>query len=293
MSRPTSLGDFKRLGAKKMGISPVRAKVIHDERKKNDMRREVGLADWVRRRHFDFDSKPPATIHTLPLPRLEDRPAIPAEHSRKRNWESTQPSIYPTRVHEINNGRYSSRCTYTHYTYCHEIECWGAIVGRYLYYRINTANGVRSGTVKAFRGWAWKLDANGICMARGKADYHPEASDLLLGITPSEMASRGRENRDRRIAADKAARQQKRLDEQNKRHMERAVKTLRVTLDDARRAGNCLAGTMRFCKDRLGVVVSRSNPYQSVSASELLATGDPSATRAVYAAYQRETTVSI
>lgn len=280
--RPETLSDFRKLGKKRLrGVTPEAAKAKHDARRKIDHRMPASLSWWIRNRSPFSNARLPV-IHTLPRPIEHDYPKIPSQHSRKQNWNAPKTSLMPTRVLEINEGRYSSRCTYTHYTYTHMIECWGAIVGRYLVYRIDTSSGVKQGEVKAFRGWAWKIDDNGLCMARGKADYHPSADDLLNGMTAGEMAHRARENHQRRIAADR-----------EKKHEQRALATTRVTLHDARIAGNCLAGTVRFCQDRLGVRVRSDDPYQTVSAAELLATGDPSAARAVYAAYRRETLVSI
>ena len=279
-TRPTTLSEFRKLGKKRLrGVTPEAAKAKHDARQRGDHRSAVGLANWVRLRHFDYNTKPPA-IHTLPL--TADRPDIPQRHSRKKNWNLPESSIYPTRVAEINEGRYSSRVTYTHWTYTHEIECFGVIVGRYLVWRIDTIAGVKTGKLKAFRGWMWKIDANGVCMTRGKADYHPDADELLQGITSSEIAHRARENHQRRVSADR-----------EKKLMYHTLRLSRVTMHDAAIAGNCLAGTVRFCQARLGVRVRSTNPYQSVSAADLLATNDPSAARAVYAAYMRETMVSI
>lgn len=278
--RPETISDFRKIGKRKLGsTTPEQAKAKHDARQKIDHRQPRSLSWWIRnRRPYSGDRR--GAIHTLPLPSA--RPEVATAHNRKKNWNPCEPSLFSTDVDAINHGRYSSRCTYTHYTYTHKIECWGALVGRYLYYRIDTVAGVKVGTVKPVRGWEWKIDANGICLTNGKADYHPSADNLLNGMSALAMARVARENHQRRVVAD-------RQEKQFRRNMQLS----RVTLHDARMAGNCLAGTVRFCQSKLGVRVRSENPYQSVSAADLLATGDPSAARAVQAAYDRETLVCI
>ena len=72
------------------------------------------------------------------------------------------------------------------------------------------------------------------------------------------------------------------------------LKTTRVHMCDSRRAGNCAAGTVTF-GERLGIRREEYNGLNSpgVSAALLVRTGDHRAKAAAFAAWERETLVSI
>jgi hypothetical protein len=96
--------------------------------------------------------------------------------------------------------------------------------------------GRRSGTLPALPGWSWSQDAEGICLRRGGGDYHPDALDLLSGVSTStladyaDLAAAERAEADRKSAAAAAE-----------------VAGVWVCWRDARRSGHCAAGVRQWC----------------------------------------------
>ena len=79
-------------------------------------------------------------------------------------------------------------------------------------------------------------------------------------------------------------------------HIEAEVEKSVVLLEDSRRAGNCVEGSLQFAERRLGLpreAVLAGQWFVSVPGCRLLATGDRRAEMAVRAAFQRETTIAI
>ncbi|MDE2020512.1 MAG: hypothetical protein KGJ13_09275 [Patescibacteria group bacterium] len=71
-----------------------------------------------------------------------------------------------------------------------------------------------------------------------------------------------------------------------------------MTLEDSRRAGNCVEGTLAWCERTLGLTrqeILDGGYLFSLPAAQILAAngGQPGVERAVKAAWVRETTVSI
>jgi hypothetical protein len=143
-------------------------------------------------------------------------------------------------------------------------------------------------------GLRWELDNEGalLCRVSDGLDYHPSLEDLrsptLSVCVRHGLAEAAKRRRDAR----KLAREQAKYD----RLISKAAATTRVTLEDSRRAVNCVEGSIIFAVERLGM--SRAEivacPWLvSVSAKRLLATRDPRAAAAARQAWARETMVQI
>ena len=166
------------------------------------------------------------------------------QHPRRKNWDGVRPAKsleHGWRVTEIDNGRYSSRCKYTHWTYrIHVVSAaWIASPTR-LWWRFADHPPV---TIAAPRGYVWGSDAHGIKLyakRRPAMDYHPDSDDLESG--PKHCVKMLRE-----LAANRAA------VAREKRHAASAVRKaeregLRLCMADSIRAGNCRAGTLSWAE---------------------------------------------
>lgn len=191
-----------------------------------------------------------------------------------------------------NEGRYSSRCSYTHYTYTptyqssvrvyrsgKTVELWQSCR---MVRRVTAPAGLRFGS-----------DKLGVrIIAPDGTDYHPTVQEwratnfaavIRAALTAKRKAIRAAAAATRETARIAAIR-------------ERQMATARVTLDDSRRAGNCVEGSLVFAERRLGMdrrEIVAGGHLVHVSAAKLLVTGDHRARRAVEVAWQRETMVCI
>jgi len=145
------------------------------------------------------------------------------------------------------------------------------------------------------KGMKWKKEPFGpIYLERitDKMDWHPAPKDLarkdFVTFARAEMAR----HYGQRMVTRKLERESKRL----QAIMDKQLMSCYVTLDDSRRAGNCIEGSLSFAENRLGLTREEilAAPFiTKVSARRLLATGEPRARAAVIQAWKRETMVSI
>lgn len=231
-----------------------RAKAL---RKQRDARRELPsdrLATPLKQR---FD----AARVLIPLGNAgsEAVSRIHAQNTRLKNWTEARAGLC-TRMRTNDLGRYSSRCTYTHYTYTPLVQSYGVNVGKAIYFHFD-------GTVRrviAPRGYRWETDSNGIrlvSLSDPQADYHPTAGELLAGMR--SVVAKLRENlRIRRESFKKQNKKQKQQAAAVKR-AEREGAT--VCIADSIRAGNCVAGSINWAK-RHGL-----EPQQHYRPSQVLA----------------------
>ena len=212
---------------------------------------------------------------------------------RLKNWERSRPTRHSRMHQQFEKGRYKgvwSRKTVYSYTPLYhsalhlyrsgktvEIHAAGKMVRRIL----------------APAGLRFGADAEGVMVAaKDGTDYHPTATEwrspkfagYILGVLALKR---------------KAIKAQKRTQRESRRMTqirERGMATCRVTLEDSRRAGNCVEGSLRFAEARLGVSreqIVAGDHLVHVSGDRLLSTGDERARRAVEIAWARETTISI
>jgi hypothetical protein len=164
-------------------------------------------------------------------------------------------------VADIDNGRYSSGCTYTHWTYQVQVTSYGIVLGGS---RLRVRFATDSRIVIAPHGYYWARDENGIKLvanANARADYHPDAEELLGPVR--EITRKLRENFRMRKAEARADAATKR---QHSAALTRANhEGLQICVADSRRAGNCTAGSSRWA-ERHGF-----DPSRHYTAKQLLA----------------------
>jgi hypothetical protein len=171
-------------------------------------------------------------------------------------------------------------------------------------------------------GMEFRVDPNGVYLFRFRdgMDYHPDMADWLDDHFASRVIKAMAANKAARRAADvmrrKSERRQAKLEreapkrakmaakalaeaEARKAIYERSVADTRVTLEDSRRAGNCIEGSLAFAERKLGMTreeILSGRWLVSVPAKRLLAVanGDrPRVEAAIRVAYARETMISI
>jgi hypothetical protein len=214
---------------------------------------------------------------------------------RKKNLYSGSPRIYSENARErVETFRYKGSYNgytgsniYADYQSCVAISPSGrtacVVVGDRLIRR-----------VKAPAGTKFSVDKLGLCVVRltDKIDFHFLLEILLdkdfRGQIRRELARKYKNSIQARKAA-KAALSIQRL-------FDRQVKSTYVSIEDSRRAGNCIEGSLTFAERRLRLdrddIIDGRWLY-TVPARRLLATGDERASNAVRCAWLRETTISI
>lgn len=196
----------------------------------------------------------PSNLIALPLTTPHDE-IVALLAGRKKNINSTRTTVRPSYLQEHNEGRYSSRCSYTHYTYTPRIKTLARIVGRHILYTIDTNGGLRHGKFLCPRGYRLERDTDNALMLVGAAgEIHLDTRLVLRGGV--EAARQLRENAARRKLVAKISK-------------ERAKDVARtwITPLDARIAGNCAAGIRNFAA-RVGADLD--NPYVAVPAAVAL-----------------------
>lgn len=150
-----------------------------------------------------------------------------------------------------------------------------------------------SDVVKKFilpNGWVWKKDELGICAVdTEEVDYHPYWTQ---NITIEHILQGHAENKEKR----KLELVKKAEKEQFELLFKRDVKNTYVLLEDSRRVGNCVEGTLQWAENRLKIsrdeILACPHLFR-VNANLLFCSGDSRAILAAKSAYQRETTISI
>jgi len=195
-------------------------------------------------------------------------------YPQRKNWDSCAAVAewwQNTHVRDISHGRYSSRCTYTRYTYEPQVGSFAFLTSYGMCY-------VYRGKKYRFRnphGYRWGRDENGLRLYRVKKpsdDYHPQSTDLIgPDGTPAPLRSLTaivRENT--KVRNETAARARA----ETKRAKDAAQKAeregCRVCVADSLRAGNCYAGTSSWAR-RHGLDTSKH--YEPSKVLEL-ANGD-------------------
>lgn len=227
------------------------------------------------------------------------RNASEAGNRRIVNWEPAQPVSRRARLGEYRDcdeGRYSSRCSYTKISHTPVYASWAVIAfgGIGVCYRWG-ATGCR--TIPAPAGMRFGHDSLGLRLVRQSdgMEYHPTADDLrsrsFAKRIRAAMAATFTARREAKRTAARLA--------QEAAIMARELGSVRVTLDDSRKSGNCIEGTLRFAELRLGITreeVIAGGHLFSVSAARLgkFSRAEPERVKAaIQRAWMRETAVSI
>lgn len=143
-------------------------------------------------------------------------------------------------------------------------------------------------------GMKWSNDSLGIVLIRQSdgMDYHPTVDDYsskkFASVVRAGMAmnfSKRRESKRAEAAQKKEA-----------AIFDKESKTVRVILEDSRRAGNCMEGSLKFAEKRFRMdreSILAAPWLMGVCGSRVIATCDARAMAAVRAAFTRETMVQI
>jgi hypothetical protein len=137
-------------------------------------------------------------------------------------------------------------------------------------------------------GWTWQKDSLGLMAVDPEGvDYHPFWQD---DPTIEDILQYHAQNKERRIEQIRE-RQRK---EQFEAAFRANIGSTYVLLEDSRRAGNCVEGSLSWAEQRLNIPRNDilAAPFAvMVPASRLM--GDERAECAAYCAFERETTISI
>lgn len=199
----------------------------------------------------------------VPLGEAIEQRIIRARDPRKKNYTLPQATsrIDNDRLITENHGRYSSRCTFPHFTYHENVTSLGYILNKktlmFFYARREEQY------LHAPRGWEWRVDRSGIYIvdSTGKKDFHPTMSDLQQGV--KYVVTQARKNYKVRAAAKRAARSAKAARQQQR--------DVFVCAMDSLRAGNCAVGTEKWIKNN-GL---RPKKHYKLAVIELLANKNP------------------
>jgi hypothetical protein len=210
------------------------------------------------------------------------------QNPKIRNWDSRSATTDATKhftTMPINHGRYSSRCSYIRYTYSPMYHSELKIAKSSKEYAEFWQGGKLVKKLWAPSGLKFGWDDNGpLIVSKDGTEYHFDHSDLKAKNFAQNLRNKLSETRLARRKIKNAQKAQKLLDKELKR--------VRITLQDSRRAGNCLQGTINYLSqngyDRRFIV----SPLASVPAKNL-DLKDPKVRAAAIAAYQRETLESI
>jgi hypothetical protein len=143
-------------------------------------------------------------------------------------------------------------------------------------------------------GMKFDRDGSGIMVRRTDGmDYHPTPADWSRRDFATFCRAQLAANFKARAEARKLAAVSARFAAVRARE----IGSVRVTLDDSRRAGNCVEGSLKYAESRLGIERSEilgAGYLFSLPASRLIASnGHPGVARAVEFAWSRETAVQI
>lgn len=159
--------------------------------------------------------------------------------------------------------------------------------------------------ISAPKGMIFTRDENGLMLQRltDKMDYHVSVENLLRKdfatyvrkMMAANYSARQNQRKQEKIAALEAAKNKARA-EFLEQLFKKDLKTTMVTLNDSRKAGNCVEGTLAFAERKLGIsrqeIMSGGHLF-SVAADKILKFGESRALAAAKIAWQRETSVCI
>lgn len=180
---------------------------------------------------------------------------VHAMHPRRQNWlrPAAVADNRPPCCIDLDMGRYSSRCTYTHWQYRPTVGSYAVIIAGNTHTLYVCAG--KKASLKAPRGYRWDRDANGlriVSLTDRRKDYHPDSDDLR-SYDARALAKKATDLFARRQAEARQAREELRLDklsadERTKLIAKAEREGCMVCLADSLRAGNCRAGTEAFAQ---------------------------------------------
>lgn len=179
-------------------------------------------------------------------------------HPSRRNWNAVEavarwePSA--PWVDTIDHGRYSSRCTYRHYTYTPRYRC-GLFVARSGAGAFLAVGESAPRWVRAPAGLRWDVDGLGArLVAKDGTDWHPTLGELgrrdFMGFVRARMTAKRAARRVAKRAAKRAARRT--MGAATDHAMMIAIAPPVPLVRASLAAGNCRAGTETWLR-KLGV----------------------------------------
>jgi len=230
---------------------------------------------------------------------LDAKIAARNSNGRIQNWTNAKPSIHQFSKGDYltnNEGRYSRSCTYTKYSYSPLYTSYVEVsnCGSGLIYRRGFKGEIKSRVIYAPVGMKFQKDFYGLVLKRlsDGMDYHPTAKDLQSKKFAATIRAEMAKNYKARLAQKKAEKQSKILE----KLFQKDLATTMVTLNDSRKAGNCIEGSLQFAERRLNIPreeIIKGGFLFKVPAYKLVKTGEQKAFDAAKVAWNRETTVCI
>lgn len=261
MKRPTTLGDFQRLGAARRGGRTAReAKALHDQRQARYETVPIRFIDRILMRAVNVP---------LGLAGNEYFEAARAEYPRRRNWLAPRPYASFKRqpgwsMSTLDLGRYSSRCHYTHYAYIVNVRSFAHVTPNWIVFWFADRTGKR---IAAPFGYHWQSDDYALRLVSNNTGdaYRPDAHELLT-LSARQLAQQVRAVAEQRKAAERMA-------QEPKRRLRRAEQAgVRVSMADAVNSGSCLDGILRWA------ISHGLDPQKSYRPLRLLAVAEASDT---------------
>lgn len=211
---------------------------------------------------------------------------------RLKNWNSAE-AVVDEKLHNkmesINEGRYSSRCTYIKYSYTPQYHSELRVARSSKKVAFLWQSGKLIRTLFAPSGLMWGWDESGVYLqSKDKTEYHPSSDDLKrkdFARHIREMLSITRVNRKQIKVTEKQKVEQEKI-------YNRLKNKVRVTLNDARSVGNCLEGIVGYMS---GLGYDRrfiTSPWANVP-GKLLDDTNLNVKRAIELAIERECLMSI
>lgn len=224
-----------------------------------------------------------------------------AQNSNRRlqNWTNPKARTIPITkgsYDSLNCGRYKGKFNRIIWNYEPQYTSYYRIAAnkKAIIYVFGFAGDLKRLIVRAPKGMFFGRDDNGLVLRRQSdgMDYHPTTEDLQSKKFAALVRSKMAENFKKRLAA-------KKLEKQNilyEKIFQQDIKNTMVTLNDSRKAGNCIEGSLSFAERRLNIPreeILKGGFIFKINAKRLIQTGDERAIKAVRVAWNRETTVCI
>lgn len=177
-------------------------------------------------------------------------------NKRIQNWTYCSPVFRaPSKGDYLTNdeGKYSRSCKYTKYSYSPTYMSYVTLAngGRGLVYKYGFKNEEHSRAIYAPKGMIFAKDNLGLVVKRlsDNMDYHPTSDDLKSKKFATLIREKMASNFKTRLIQKQTERRNKFLEQ----IFQKDLKTTMVTLNDSRKAGNCIEGSLQFAERRLGI----------------------------------------
>ena len=266
------LVEAHRLGSKATTAKKAHAYIMQHQRKPFSGR---VVSSYTRSTGRDLyksiNHKVRANKRSCVIP-LGDNLRLPLErklykmYPRRQNWTmaKAEKSESPVYCAEVNEGQYSSRCTYTKWTYHAAIGSWGFLKGNL---GLEFHYGGKISFCKAPFGYSWKKDRLGIFLVSSsdpEKNYHPCASDLTE-YSVKKIRDILLANYRIRKDAEKLAKKELLIVAKNEKEFLKKLRVaekegMQVCFRDSVKAGNCAAGTSTFARISNLDVTKHYNP---------------------------------